>query len=205
LGRNKGGGVVKYLIIVLSSFLIAPTLWADNTGEQDPASSAQEGSPTTAWTNIDSVFTSNDQRASYTGTTFDTIYVTNFSMGVTADATIDSIFVTIEAQGSASQSARRKLKLFLTKLGTTVVGSFEQYTHAQDTDDIIRKTGATNPLWNATWTAAEVNASTFGVILWKTASQAGTILLDHVTIYIAFTEAGGEVATARRRIILGNQ
>lgn len=193
----------SFLLIIGAIFLVAPTLWADNTGEQSPASSAQEGSPTTAWTNIDSVFTSNDQRASYAGTTADSLYVTNFSMGVTADATIDSIFVTTEAQGSATQAARRRLLVFLTKDGTAVTGQSVTFNHDQDSDTQTRLTGGTTPLWNTTWTAAEVNASTFGIVTWKTASQAGTILLDHVTIYIAFTEVGGEVQTRRRRVLVG--
>lgn len=193
-----------YTLIIGVIFMVAPALWADNTGEQSPASSAQEGSPTTSWTNIDSVFTSNDERASYTGTASDSLYITNFSMGVTADATIDSIFVTPEAQGSASQAARRRLDGHLTKDGTTIVGDHVIFNFDQDSDTQTRLTGGTDPLWGTTWTAAEVNASTFGFVTNKSASQAGTILLDHVTIYIAFTETGGEAATARRRIILSN-
>ncbi len=192
----------KLFLIVGFCLLMIPTVWADNTGEQSPASSAQEGSPTTSWTNIDSVFASDDQRASYTGTSADSIYVTNFTMGVTAGATIDSIFVTTEAQGSASQSARRRLQVFLTKDGTTAVGTAVTFNHDQDSDTQTRLTGGATPLWGTTFTAAEVNATTFGIVTWKSASQAGTILLDHVTIYIAFTEVAGETVTARRRIIL---
>ncbi len=192
----------KLFLIVGFCFLMTPTIWADNTGEQSPASSAQEGSPTTAWTNIDSVFASDDQRASYTGTSADSLYVTNFTMGVTAGATIDSIFVTTEAQGSASQSARRRLVVFLTKDGTAVTGASVVFNHDQDSDTQTRLTGGATPLWGTTWTAAEVNATTFGIVTWKSASQAGTILLDHVTIYIAFTEVGGEVQTRRRRMLI---
>ena len=180
------------------------TIRADNTGEKSPASSAQESSPTTAWTNIGNVFASDDQRASYVGTTADTLYITNLNMGL-PDATLDSIFVTTEAQGSASQAGRRKINLFLTKDGTTVVGESDAHTHARNTDDTKRSTGGTTPLWNTTWTAAEVNASTFGIVIWKSATQAGTILLDHVTIYVAYTEANGngETSTTRRLRVLG--
>lgn len=191
---------VRYTLVFL--LLIAPTLWADNTGEQSPASSAQESSPTTSWTNIDSVFASDNQRSVYTGTSGDTIYVTNFTMGVTADATIDSIFVTTEGHGTATQAARRRLKVQLVKDGKTVVGESGNFTHALDTDDTQRQTGGTTPLWNTTWTAAEVNSTNFGIAALKTASQAGTIRLDHVTIYIAFTEADGEVQTRRRRMLI---
>ena len=175
------------------------TIRADNTCEKRPASSAQESSPTTAWTNIDSVFDSDNQRASYTGGTADTLYITNFNMGIPADATVDSIFATTEAQGSASQAARRRLKICLTKNGTAIVGETVNHNHALNSDDTKRSTGGTTPLWNTTWTAAEVNASTFGIVTWKTASQAGTILLDHATLYVAYTEAGGEESSTYRR------
>ena len=167
---------VRYTLVLL---LFCGAANAANTGEKSPASAANEGSPTTAWQNLTDVFSSNDNWTTYAGTTADSLYVTNFSMGVTAGATIDTIFVTTEAQGNATQDNL-------------------------DADNSVRLTGGTTPLWNTTWTAAEVNASTFGVVIWKTAAQAGTILIDHVTIYIAYTEAGGETATARRRIVLSN-
>ena len=188
---------MRYLLIFL--FLFVGATNAANTGEKNPASSAQEASPTTAWTNIDSVFASDNQRASYTGGTADTLYNTDFNMGIPADATIDTIFLTTEAQGSASQAARRRLKGCLTKDGTTIVGETVNHNHARDSDNIIRSTGPTTPLWNTTRTAAEVNASTFGIVIWKTASQAGTLLLDHVTIYVAYTESGGEEPPTYRR------
>lgn len=190
---------MRYLLSI-ALILLASTAWADNTGEKSPASSDQEAN----WTNIDSVFASDDERASYAGGDAESLYVTNFSMGVTADATVDSIFVTTEAQGSASQSARRRLLVFLTKDGTTAVGTGVTFNHDQDSDTQTRLTGAATPLWGTTFTAAEVNASTFGIVTWKSASQAGTILLDHVTIYIAYTEAGEEeVKFRRRRILVG--
>lgn len=194
--------IFLYVLIVGVIFVVAPDVMADNTGEQSPASSAQEASPTTAWTNIDSLFTSNDQRASYTGTSQDSLYITNFTMGVTAGSTIDTIFVTTEAQGSASQSARRRLMVMLVKDGTTAVGTGVTFNHDQDSDTQTRLTGGATPLWSTTFTAAEVNATTFGIVVWKTASQAGTILFDHVTIYVAFTEVGGEVQTRRRRMLI---
>jgi len=189
--------------IIVFVFFLGATSFAVSTGKKSPASSAQESSPTTSWTNIDSVFASDDERASYTGTTEDSIYVTNFSMGVPAGATIDSIHVETEAQGDASQSSRRRLHSMITKNGVDHASTNEpSHTHAQDTDDLREVTGSSNPLWGTTWTVAEVNATTFGVILFKSASQAGTILLDHVQIRIAYTEAGGDELRQRRRRIM---
>lgn len=194
---------MRKLVLLFVFLLLRPALsLAVSTGEQDPASSAQESSPITAWTNIDSVFASDDEYAVYTGTTQDTLYITNFTMGVTALSTIDSIWATTHALGSASQAVRRRFTGFLTKDGTTVVGESVAFQHAQ-TEDAATMTGGTTPLWNTTWTAAEVNASTFGIIIWKTASQAGSMSLDHATIRIAYTEPSG--AAGQVIIILGEQ
>lgn len=193
---------IKKYLITIALILLASTVWSDNTGEKNPASAANESSPTTAWQAPTDVFSSNDNWATYAGTAADTIYITNFSMGVTADATIDTIFVSVEGHGTATQAARRRVVYRMVKDGTAVVGEqSSNYGLNLDNDGTIRDTGPTTPLFNTTFTAAEVNASTFGIALWKTASQAGTILLDHVTIYIAYTEAGGAKGTIMRTII----
>lgn len=199
---------MKIRTIYITTFallVLTASVWADNTGEQNPASSANEGSPATAWTNIDSVFASDDQRAEYNGGDQDSLYITNFTMGVTAGATIDSFFVTIEAHGIASQAVRRRVVHFFVKDGKTPVGTQSRnYNFDQTTDNTIRLSGddVDDPLYGTTWTAAEVNSANFGIVLWKTASQAGAIRIDHVTIYCAYTPSGGapEVTGRRRRI-----
>jgi len=191
---------MKKILFVLIFFLFCAKIsFAANTGEISPdgPSSANESSATTNWTNtgtspVDSVGTSNDAYCVYTGTTLDSLYVINFNMAIPAGATIDSIFATLEAQGSATQAARRRLAYFFVKDGTVPVGEISAVNNfPQDVDGTQRMTGVTTPLWNTTWSAAEINASTFGIVLWKTATQAGNVSLDHVTIYVAFTEVGG--------------
>lgn len=177
---------MKKLLFVLLLILPA-TLLAETTTKNAPAASAQEGSPSTAWTNIDSVFINDDLYSVYTGTDADSLYITNFTMGIPAGATIDTIEVTTHALGSATQAARRLITLYLTKDGTAVAGDGESFQHAQAEDSVVKAGGIGGPLWNTTWTAAEVNASTFGVILWKNAAQAGTISLDQVTIRIHYS------------------
>ena len=197
---------MKKVLFILVLLFAAPLVSADNTGEQSPASSANEASPTTAWVGLASLFLSDDAWSVYTGTAKDSLYVTNFTMGVTAGHTIDSIFVSTEGQGTASNQNRRRIKITLVKDGKTPVGESVDHTHNQTdaNDNIVRSTGSTTPLWNTTWTAAEVNATGFGVVLWKTATQAGEISIDHVTIYVAFTVGGGDPDVSSRRIRIIN-
>lgn len=191
---------MKKYIVFMGALLFASAAYADNTGEISAGASANEASPTTSWLNTgttpDSTSASDDQRIVYTGTSQDTVYLTGFSMGVPAGATIDTIFVTTEAHGTAAAVARRRMVFFMVKDGTAPVGEqSDNHDHARDTDDTRRSTGATTPLFNTTWTVAEVNASTFGIAIWKTATQAGNMNLDHVTIYVAYTLAGEDEET----------
>ena len=180
--------MIKLLITL--TLLLCGTAFAANTGEQSPATALNEASPTTAWVGTASIFLSDDAWAVYTGTAKDTLYITNLTMGVPAGKQIDSIFVSTEGQGTASQSNRRRIKIFLVKDGKTPVGASRDHTHNQTDagDNIVRNTGGNNPLWDASWTAAEINATTFGVAIWKTATQAGDISIDHVTIYVAYSD-----------------
>lgn len=174
---------------------------ADNTGAQDPAAAINQTSPTTSWTNLpDSVFTSDDRRSVYTGTTKDTLFVTDFTMGVPASSTITAIIVTSEAQGTASQAVRRRLDIHLVKNGRDIVGDHVAFNHDQNSDNIVTLSGSTDSLWNTTWTESEINATTFGLAIVKNATQAGDISGDHFTINVHYTIGGDEILTRRRRI-----
>jgi len=182
---------IKRLLVVL--LLLCGSVLADNTGEQSGASSANEASPATAWVGLASLYASDDAYCIYTGVGRDTLYITNFTMGVTAGATIDSIWFSTEGQGTSTNQSRRRIIINLVKDGKTVVGENVTHTHNQTDagDNTVRSTGDTTPLWNTSWTAAEINATSFGVALWKSANQSGDILIDHVTMYVAFTVGGG--------------
>lgn len=182
----------KLLFIFL---LLAGSSFALNTGLNSPASSAQESSPTTSWTNIDSVFASDNQRTAYAGTTEDSLYITNFTMGVPTSATITAIIVTSEGFGAGSQAPRRRFMISLTRNGTVIVGETVTFEHQQTTDNVITHSGTTDSLWNTTWTEAQVNATTFGLVLWKQGNKTDLLSADHFQINVHYTEAGGARAT----------
>lgn len=187
---------MKQILALL--LLLCGAALADETGYQSVGSAANESSPTTSWvvsagSLVDSLIADDDARATYSGTTNDTLYCTNFSMGVPTDATIDSIWIGVDFQGDVPQSSRRRLVLILLKDGTTPVGELSVFIQgANGTDAFAERTGGTNPLWNTTWTETEVNASTFGVAMWQTATQSGNVIsIDVVQIRIAYTPAAG--------------
>lgn len=189
---------------ILKSILICLTLaslsWADNTGANNPATTTEDAGA--GWSNVppaDSVTTSNDQRS--LTSTQDSLFATNFTMGVPAGATITAIIVMTEAQGSASQAARRRLDVHLVKNGRDVVGDHVAFNHDQNSDLIVTLSGTTDSLWGVTWTVAEINATTFGIGLRKSATQAGNISIDHLTINVHYTPAAGKAQVITKGII----
>ncbi len=181
---------MRRLLLVL--LLFTGSVSALNTGLQSPASSAEEASPSTNWTNIDSVFATDDRRTAYAGTTADSLYVTNFTMGVPAGATITAIIVTSEGFGASSIGNRRRFLIGVTKDGTTHAGDIVTFEHQQSTDDLLTFSGV-DSLWQTTWTAAQVNATTFGLVIRKSGNKTDLLSGDHFQINVHYTEAGGEV------------
>ena len=186
-------------------FVIVLLYWhsiamADDTGAKNAGTATEDASA--GWSNIppiDSVTSSNDTRS--LTSTQDSLFLTNFSMGVPAGATVTAVIVSCEAQGSATQAARRRLDMHLVKNGRDIVGDHVAFNHDLDADLIVTLSGTIDSLWNTTWSVAEVNASTFGIATNKNASQAGNISIDHLTITVHYTPASDGVSGRRRRII----
>lgn len=181
-------------------FLLIPAMgWGDEVHKT-------AGTVTTAgWTGatVANLNTANDVRATHQNTDgLDSIYLTNFSMAVPTGATIDSIWIGTQGQGSATQSARRRIVVAATKNGTSAAGeNSAAIVQDQDSDTDNETTGNTDQLFNTTWTVAEINASTFGVIIRNNVTQAGVVEVDSVSIRVVYTPAGGDIPSRRNRLL----
>lgn len=147
----------------------------------------------TNWTNPDSLFASDDKRASHDNTSgnTDTCFITGFGFSVPTGATIDSIYLHIQGQGTASQASRRRVVVAVTKDGSTAAGDDQTLDQDQNSDTDNEVTGSTNPLWNASWSVSDVNASTFGVLMRCNTTLAGLLYEDYITLTVYYTEAAG--------------
>lgn len=174
---------------------------ADDTGAKNPGTSTEDAGA--GWSNVppvDSVATSDDKRS--LTSTQDSLFLTNYPMGVSAGATITAIIVSGEAQGSATQAARRRLDVHLVKNGRDVVGDHIAFNFDLNSDNVVTLSGTSDSLWGTTWTVAEVNATTFGIGFRKNAAQAGNISVDHFTITVHYITASG-LQGRRRNLVLG--
>jgi hypothetical protein len=141
------------------------------------------------WFNADRIVSSNNSYSTTTlnNETSELLAATNFGFAIPSTATINGITVEIEAKESGSGGRLRDL--FATKDGTTAAGADQLSSQAITNSDLYYTVGGPASLLGTTWTAAQINASTFGVLL--RADQPGStttvVSVDHIRITITYT------------------
>lgn len=152
------------------------------------------------WSNVSNAATSNDTYATVTTNDSETsnlLAATNFGFSVPADATIDGITVAVEGKvtGGSGQTP-----FSVTKNGTSAAVAYGGGGSFTSTDSTVTRGGPSN-LLGTTWTPAEVNASTFGVLVYSFTDEfasARTASIDHVTVTVHYTEAATGQPAVRR-------
>lgn len=111
----------------------------------------------------------------------DSFTLTDFGFTIPGTATVDSITVTIRATSTIPWG----LDVDVTKNGTTVVSGGDGTVSVSPVPYTFYSNTVTPTL-----TPAEVNASTFGVILTSVIADAGNCNVDMVTIEVEYTPVG---------------
>jgi len=121
----------------------------------------------TSWTNATNAKNSDNLYATYniaSRGTSNTLNLTNFSVGIPSNAIVLGVLVNVERKASASGDIQMQtIKLIKggSIVGTDQTSSFgEPYFPSSDGTD---NWGGSTNLWGTTLTAADVNASNFGV------------------------------------------
>ncbi len=133
---------------------------------------------------------------------------TQLASSIPAGSTINGITVKLERyHGDAGETVTiTDSAIYLTKDGTTTVGSNKSAgaTWPLSDSNILSETfGSSSDLWGTTFTAAEVNASTFGVMISPNinfslgGSVGNQVRIDQIVIDINYTTSG---VSSRRAI-----
>lgn len=167
----------KFLLLLL---ILPLSLFAASGDYNDPATASG-----TNWTNPTNVFVDDAQFALYQSTTQNYLCVTNFTVEVPTGATIDSIIIRTngKAGGSGLPFMDRFIYVGLTKNGSVVAGQMVMGMLSDIDSDVISR----HDLWGTTWTPAEINATTFGVIIQKFNTINNNIEIDHVQVKVYWT------------------
>jgi len=157
-------------------------------GPNSPATASSQAFGGYAWSNPSNATASDNTRAScvipaYSQTNY--LVLSNFGFSVPTGATIDGITVEIEGYNVTSVYDNTFAALFKT-IYSSATGN--QYAPTPSSESYIT-VGHAADKWGTTWTATEVNASTFGVrIFTGDNDNAGkTCYIDHVRITVDYT------------------
>jgi len=101
--------------------------------------------------------------------TTDQLRLTNFGFNVPAGAAINEITATLTTTGSNDPIGGAGIQL--TKNGTTAVGTAPAASSGWSSGSLVLENG-TN-LWGTTWTAADINSSSFGLLVQPSGQHSG--------------------------------
>ena len=158
-----------------------------SSGPNSPTASAQI---VATWTSYGNVYSSDNNRANSTSTSA-IMAATGFGFSIDNQATILGILIEVEGYGSGSQAARRGLSASPTKDGTSKAGDTGAQTDLTTTtpETSYRSWGSSTDMWGTTWTPAQINASTFGVLLQPAGTTGYARYVDHVRVTVYYLDS----------------
>lgn len=187
---------MRYLLAVVM-VLCAATIWAASGDYVAPTANYDEGD----WTKTDSIYTSDNKRATSVGTNQHRVGGKSFNIAVDNGATIDSIIVTAEGYANSATASFRNFKVQLSKDGgATGVGDEVQDRWLNGTESVVTIHGSTNNLWGTTWTEAEIESANFTVNVRKATTNAAAHFVDQIKVSVWWT-VGAFNGNRRTKII----
>ena len=161
-----------------------------NTDATSPQTASNDDSiGTVAWSNPDNIKASDDSKAFFStfGTISNYLKATNFGFSIPTGSTIVGIKAEIEQSeegpGNATENSIKIVK------GGTISGDDQSTSATIPASDTYTTYGGTTDLWGETWTAEDINLSTFGVVFSATGTS-NSIYVDHIRITVYYTTAG---------------
>jgi len=154
---------------------------ADVTSAQSPSAAAG-----TSWTTPANALTSNSVYTTYNVATQNYLQLTGFGFAIPAGATINGVQASVRGLSSGSNNANRTIQVGLTTNGTALAGTAK--TQILTATVANYALGTTSDVWGAALTAANVNASTFGVLIRDNdTTVSGIFSIDYVSLTITYT------------------
>ncbi|MBX4200993.1 hypothetical protein KW786_02585, partial [Candidatus Parcubacteria bacterium] len=172
-------------------FIVDPSSGPNNAG----TGADDSGIGTIAWTNPGNVTASDDSYA--TASTFGSgtthyLKATNFGFSIPDGSTINGIKVEWEHNASNMISIITDHAVRIVKGGTIGSTDKSSVTRWAVMDEFFSY-GSSSDLWGETWTAADINSSTFGAALSADFDSGGPVNVDSVRITITYTAAGSSI------------
>lgn len=160
-----------------------------------------------AWVNPGNVSADDGTEATITAATYDTpdisqlLVCSNFGFTIPGTANIDGIIVEIDRRNSAGAASDNRVQLALGTAFANLVGTNKADTALDWPASLTIATyGGAADTWGTSFTASQINASTFAVMLSVQADAANTdIQVDFVRMTVHYTEIAAPGPAHRRR------
>jgi hypothetical protein len=158
-------------------------------GPNNPSANSGGGAGDVGWVSPGNAYTSDNAYMTadggFTGGLTDILRLTGFGFSVPGGATINGITVEIErkSSGVVTDATVRLLK------AGTETGSNKASASGWPPADAYATYGGAADLWGTTWTAAQINAGTFGVSLSANLDVVAAASVDHVRVTVTYTAA----------------
>lgn len=152
-----------------------------------------------AWANVNNALVSDDVKSTASNvirnTTTNYLVCTGFDFStIPAGATITGITVNVERMTSGGTIRDAFVYLAKDVSGSSVIQTAFNGATATNytTADVVEAHGGSNPLWNNTWTVAEVQAANFGVAFAArntstTSTTNRTVSVDNIQVRISYS------------------
>ncbi len=187
--------------VLLSVFFfgvcVTPALAASSGARSAGTVISDDTSGTTAWFNASNVTTSNNAYAGallLVNENSKILKATNFNFSIPSEATINGISVSVERQSAVGGDITDNSVQLIQDGSYTGDNKADTLTLWSSGSDEITAYGGVTDTWGVSWTADQINASTFGVGIIahdtnNTQSFGGDAKIDHITITVHYTEA----------------
>lgn len=139
----------------------------------------------TNWVDPTNTAASDNNYAIYDAKLRDDLKLTNFGFSIPTEATINGIVVTREGHGTGILT-KREYQIGLTKDGSALAGTRKTGQALPSTTDDTVDIGSSTDLWGTTWTAADINATTFGVLISDNNTKADELDFDYIAVTIYY-------------------
>jgi len=116
------------------------------------------------------------------------LVATGFGFNIPSGATITGIIVEWEKKASSTSTNNKDNAIRIVKNGTIGTTDKSNTTAWGNVSDVYTSYGSSTDLWGETWTAADINASTFGAVLSvkRTSTTSNTLSVDAVRITVYY-------------------
>jgi hypothetical protein len=168
-------------------------------GPNSPATLVDDATVgTRAWSNPTNAASSDNTYATVagdgSGDTLQSHYLkaTNFGFSIPGGATISGIVVEVEAKDDGLATNKINIVRLVKANAIQPTSRASDSPAALTTTDTYKVYGSSSQLWGQTWTDADINASTFGVVVAAQLDFLGsgvvsTVSIDHIRITVYYT------------------